>query len=121
MSQVTDEVEDLLRSSRPDPRPEFVGQLEERLLAGARRRRPAATVRGLAVAAALTVVLVVLGVTGTLPLRLGGDQPATATKRCTTVLVDRTVRRPVFDVTRAGELRVRYRNEIVRSAVKRCR
>ncbi len=106
-------------SSRPDPRPTSSG-------ARAAHGRPASPApagggQGLAVAAALAIVLAVLGVTGALPLRLGGDQPATATKRCTTVLVDRTVRRPVLDVTRAGELRVRYRNEIVRRPVKRCR
>jgi hypothetical protein len=113
------EMEDLLRSATPEPRDEFVLDLERRLLRPPERRR--AVAGGAALGILLALVVVALGVAGTLPLRLGGDRPATATDSCTTVMVERTERSPEFVVGRDGELRLRYRQEVVRRPVTRCR
>ena len=62
----------------------------------------------------LALLVVALGVAGTLPLGLGGDRHATATDNCRTVMVERTTRIPEFVVGGDGELRLRYRQEVVR-------
>jgi hypothetical protein len=121
MRSMPDDVDELLRAARPEPRAEFVRELEARLLARRAPRRPRTLALGLACAVALAATVLVLGVAGALPLHLSGDEPATATDECETVLVQRTERRPVLVVTRAGELRVRYRTAQVQRPVKRCR
>lgn len=114
---MTDDFESFLRDRRPEPRPEFVDQLEDRLVAAPRRRRG----RALLCAVAATVLLiVVLGVSGALPLGLGSDEPVRATDGCVTVMVERTERRPVFEVDREGELQVTYRTERVQRPQRRC-
>jgi hypothetical protein len=118
---MTDDIEELLRGRRPEPSADFVRGLEAELMARARRRRTPTIVQALGVAVALSVTVLVLGVTGALPLHVGGDQPATATQRCTTVVVERAQRRPEFVVTRSGDLRLTYRTQIVRRPVRRCR
>jgi hypothetical protein len=118
---MTDEMEEVLLSRRPEPRPDFVETLEADLMRRARRPRSGRMVQGFAVAAALAVTVVLLGLTGGLPLRLGADRPATATQRCSTVFVERAERRPVFVVSRSGDLRVTYRTRLVRHPVRRCR
>ena len=85
MSEPTDRYERLLRAGRPAPRPEFVNELERRLLdrippPGARRiPRMPTVLAGVAFAAALGAVVVVLAVTGVLPFGLGRDVPVSAT------------------------------------------
>jgi hypothetical protein len=118
---MTDEIEDVLRSRRPEPGSDFVRRLEADLMAGARHRRTPTVVQGLAAAALLAVTVVLLGLAGALPLHLAGERPATATQRCTTVLVKHAERRPTFVTTRAGDLRVTYRTQIVARPVRRCR
>lgn len=116
-----DDVEEALRTRRPEPRADFVRALEADLIAQARRRRVPPVLPVLAAAGALTVTVVLLGIMGALPLRLAGDRPATATQRCSTVVVDRAVRQPRFVVARNGGLKLTYRTEIVRRPVRHCR
>jgi hypothetical protein len=114
---MTEEFESFLRDRRPEPRREFVDELEQRLVAAPRRRRGPLL---FTVASATAILIVVLGVAGALPLGLGSDEHVRATNGCVTVMVERTVRRPVFMVDRAGELRVTYRTEHVRRPERRC-
>jgi ferric-dicitrate binding protein FerR (iron transport regulator) len=115
------EMEDLLRAAKPGPRDEFVLDLERQLLRPPERRSSVAVAGAAAVGMVLALVVVALGVAGTLPLGLGGDRPATATDKCRTVVVERTKRVPEFIVGRDGELRLRYRQEVVRRPMMRCR
>jgi hypothetical protein len=114
-------MEDLLRSAKPEPRDEFVLNLERRLLTPPEPRRSVALAGAAAFSVVLAVLVVVLGVAGTLPLGLGGDRNATATDDCRVVVVDGTKRLPGFVVGRGGELRLIYRQEVVRRPMMRCR
>jgi hypothetical protein len=116
-----DEIEQLLRQARPEPEPRFVRALEERLLARPRRRRARTLVVGLACSGGLAAVLLVLALAGALPLRLGSGRTVSADERCTTVIVRRAERQPIFMVGRAGDVHLRYRIELVDRAVRRCR
>ena len=115
------EMEDLLRSAKPEPRDEFVVDLERRLLRPPERGRSVILARGTALGMVLALAVVALGVAGALSLGLGGDQRATATDNCRAVMVERTTRVPEFVVGRDGELRLRYRQEVVRRPMTRCR
>jgi hypothetical protein len=114
------EMEDLLRSAKPEPRDQFVLDLERRLLRKRERRGSVVLAGGAALGMVLALLVVALGVAGTLPLGFGGDRPATATDNCRTVMVERTKRLPEFVVGRDGELRLRYRQEVVRRPMTRC-
>lgn len=116
---MTEEPESFLRDRRPEPRREFVDQLEDRLMASASPRSARLTLT-LCVAAATAILLVVLGVAGTLPLGLGSDEPVRATDDCETVIVERTKRQPVFKVDREGKLEVTYRNGRLQRPERRC-
>jgi len=116
---IPNDLERWLRGSRPEPPDEFVRELETRLFPAPPPRRASLFVSA-ATAVALTAVAAVFGVLGLLPSGLGPDRPATATERCRTVMVERTVRRPLFVTGRDGELRVQYRREVVKRPVKRC-
>jgi hypothetical protein len=116
---IPNDLERWLRESSPKPPDEFVRELETRLFPAPPPRR-ASLLASAATAVALTAVAVVFGVLGLLPSALEPDRPATATERCRTVMVERTVRRPLFVTGRDGELVVRYHREVVKRPVKRC-
>lgn len=116
------ELERLLRQARPEPRPAFVAELRLALLAppAARdHRRVQVVVLGWAMAGALALGGVVLSVVGLLPLTSG--ERAQAVRRCETVLVERSERRPVFERTPGGELRVKRVLSQTPRYVRRCR
>lgn len=115
------EMENLLRSAKPEPRDEFVLDLERRLLRPPERRRSVALAGGTALGMVLALLVLALGLAGALPLGLGAERDATATYDCRAVMVERTERLPKFVVGRDGELRVRYRQEVVRRPMMRCR
>jgi hypothetical protein len=115
-----------MRAARPTPRPEFVAELESSLAPprATRARRDRRVLRvaiaGGAFAAVLVVVVVAMSVSGLLPFTSGGS-PASAGENCRNVVIHPTERRAYFVRDRDGELHVRYRNEVVRRVVKRCR
>ena len=116
-------VEDLLRASAPQPRPEFVLALRtrlfpERAIAAWRRRHRPVFVGALASAAAAAVVLVLVAAG---PLAGGGGQDVKAGSNCRSVLVKARGRVPVVVQTRTGQTRIVYRDEPVERPVERCR
>ena len=113
--------EHLLRAARPEPRPEFVDQLEERILPARRSSRRPRLLAAVCAAAALGAVLAVLAVAGALPTPLQRDKPASAKDSCRTVVIERVERRPRFVVGEDGEVKLSYRRESVRRPVTRCR
>jgi hypothetical protein len=123
---VTDDLEDVerwLRGARPAPRAEFVRAVEASLLPAARppRRAGRPLLAAVGSAAALVVLLVLMGIAGLLPAGLGDQRSATADERCRTVLVQRSeVRRRVV-AGKDGQLRVVSRRELVTRPVRRCR
>lgn len=84
MSEPADGYDRLLRAARPAPRPDFVRELECRLLSDIPSARRAGRsvvpvfVAALAFAAALIAVVLVLAVTGLMPPGLGRDDPVQA-------------------------------------------
>jgi len=118
----SNDIERVLRAARPEPPAHFVYELEERLLPRPQApRRVPALFRGAAFVAGLAAVVAVLGVVGVLPFGLGADRTVNATDGCRTVMVQRTEKRPDFFVAKNGELRLRYRPQVVNRPVKRCR
>jgi hypothetical protein len=112
-----------MRAARPMPRPGFVTDLERTLrtrTAKRDRRRLRVAFAGAAFAVALAALLLVMSVSGLLPFTSGGS-PATARQDCRNVVTHPMERRPYFVRDRSGELHVRYRYEVVRRVVKRCR
>jgi len=113
----------VLRTTKPEPRAGFVEGLEARLVgefATARRRANALRASaGLTLGLAMT--LLVLGVSGMLPLNLGAADPGEARQDCRMVVVERMERVPTLVVAKTGGLRVRYRVTPVRRSVRRCR
>jgi hypothetical protein len=127
----TEDAEDLLRRSRPQPRPEFVAELEEVLLRSVEPRRtrarrfPAIFVSRRLVAAsgfgaALAALLVTLNVAGALPLNAGGADDAAADRNCTTTTRWTLERRAVLKVGRDDKMHVTYRSTLVPRRVVRC-
>ena len=116
------ELERLLRHARPEPRSAFVAEVRLALRGppAARRRRPVQAVAvGWALAGSLALGGLVLSVVGLLPLTSG--ERAQAVRKCETVLVERTERRPVFERMPDGELRVRHVMSHTPRYVRRCR
>jgi hypothetical protein len=105
------------------PRPEFVTALE-RSLAPRTVRRDRRVLRVAVAAGAFAVVLVAvvvaMGVSGLLPFTSGGS-PASADEDCRNVVTHPIERRAYFVRDRDGDVRVAYRDEVVRRVVRRCR
>jgi hypothetical protein len=119
-----DDLERLLRTARPAPRPAFVRELERSLVpprAERRRVRVRVVLAASGFAAGLATLAILLSVTGLLPLSSGGGRPAQAAPTCYTVLVERRVRMPYIVRDRHGELTVRYHMRMVPRPVRRCR
>jgi hypothetical protein len=116
------DLERLMRAARPAPRPGFVAELERSLrtsTAKRRRRVPPVLVAGAAFAVVLAALVIAMSFSGVLPFTSGGS-PARAGEDCRNVVIHPTERRAYF-VRVDGEWQVRYRNEVVRRVVKRCR
>ena len=112
-----------MRAARPTPRPEFVARLESSLAPRPVRRDRRVlrvAIAGAAFTAVLVAVAVAMSVGGLLPLTSGGS-PASAGEDCRNVVIHPTERRAYFVRDRNGDLQVRYRDEVVRRVVKRCR
>ena len=112
--------ERLLRELRPEPRADFVRELEARLVSRTRRgERFRVLVAGAALCVTLAVVTLALSVAGLLPVQAGDG--AKAGTNCVTTVVVRHERRPVLVVDANGEIRTRQRMVAVRKPVKHCR
>ena len=115
------EMEDLLRSAKPEPRDEFVVGWNVGSWTPPERRRSVALARGQLSAwfspsssspsAWLEHFPWVSEGTGTPQPRITAEP----------FMVERTTRLPEFVVGRGGELRLRYRQEVVRRPMTRCR
>ena len=116
------EAERLLRELRPEPRADFVRELEGRLVT---RTRRAESFLVLAVGGAFCVTLaaltLMLSIVGLAPFNSGSGDRARAAGACTTTVVVRHERRPVLVVDADGKIRTEHRIVTVRKPVKRCR
>jgi hypothetical protein len=123
------DLEQLLRSARARPRPEFVRELEASVLRSARfgplaawRRRESPRLRAaLASAVAIATLLLVLSIAGLRPLGTSGTPGAAAERHCMTVRTWSVEREPLFVVARDGRLALRYRTALAPQARIRCR
>jgi len=117
------QVEALLESSRPVPRPAFTADLERRLF-DAPRRSPALRWRpglaGAAAAAGLAGVLAVMGLAGTGPLSGDGPSNVQAGDNCRYVTVTGPTRVPHVVERADGKLDIRFTRERAEHIVKRC-
>jgi hypothetical protein len=115
-------LESIFQELRPQPPAGFVEGLEERLVGElATARRPVGPLRAsLALTVGLAATLVILGLSGMLPLNLGEAGRGEARPDCTTVVTVRMERRPTLVVAKTGELRLHYRVTPVRHSVRRC-
>jgi hypothetical protein len=121
MDDVDHQAERLLRALRPEPRADFVRELEESLLANRRgRERFRVLLAGAALCMSLAAVALVLSIAGLLPGTTGGSRPVEAESPCKTTVVTSRERRPVLVVGRDGEIRTETRTVTVRKPVKRC-
>lgn len=131
MEPTTEDAEDLLRRARPQPRPEFVSELEEVLLRSVEPRRararrfPTVRIPGRLVAAsgfgaALAALLVTLSIAGALPLTVGGADDAAADRDCATTTRWTLERQAVLKVGRDNKLHVSYQTKLVPRRVVRC-
>jgi hypothetical protein len=119
-----DDLERLLRSARPTPRPEFVRDLERSLplrRPPRERQRLQVALAGVGLATALAAVAIVAALAGLLPFSQGSASRTQAKPNCERVVVERRERRAYFVVDRNGDIRVRYRVETVPRIVNRCR
>ena len=110
-----EQVEQLLRASRPEPDPGFVHSLESRLFPARepqRRHRP--LLAGAALAGALACAALGLSLAGVGPLG-GGDDGVQADSNCRFVTVTR-----VEKVPRVVDGRLELRDQPVQRRVKRC-
>jgi len=115
------DIEELLRKARPEPRAEFLRELEgslQRRVAPRRVPRPLAVAGGLA--GGLAAVVLGLSLTGTGGPGVDSRNDVQAGERCRTVTVTRRERKPVLVETRDGGWEIRYHRELVRKPVKRC-
>jgi hypothetical protein len=94
--------------------------LRERTRRPRDRRVIRVALAGAAFAVVLCALVVAMSVTGLLPLTHGGSA-ARARTECRDVVTHPTERQPYFVLDRDGDLRLRYRDEVVRRVVKRCR
>ena len=126
-----EDAEDLLRRSRPQPRPEFVAELEEVLLRSVEPRRararrfptlhhPPRLLAASGFAAALVALLITLSVAGALPLSVGGADDAEADRNCTTTTRWTVERRAVLEVGADKKMHVRDRSTLVPRRVQSC-
>lgn len=124
--------ERLLRSSPPQPRPEFVRDLERSLLRSVEPRRRSwwsgrsrlgsrRVLGGVSLAGAVAAALLVLAVAGVRPFGTSGTSPAEAERTCSTVEQLTRVRRPLLRVDAQGRPHLTYRVEWVLRPVIRCR
>jgi hypothetical protein len=122
MSRGLDPTEDLLRDLRPEPRADFVRELEASLLSrNHRRRRFGTLVAAGALSASFAALTLILSVAGLLPWGLGQSRSVEAGSGCKSVMVVRHERRPVLVVDTDGKIKTEQRVVAVRKPVKRCR
>ena len=84
------------------------------------RRHLRIMVAGAGLATVLAVAAAALSMVGLLPFG-SGSSPAQADRDCTSMVVERSERRPFFVRGRSGGIEVRYRAEWVPRLVRRCR
>jgi hypothetical protein len=131
MEPAMEDAEDLLRRSRPQPRPEFVSELEEVLLRSVEPRRararwfptlhhPRRLIAVSGFGAALAALLVTLSVAGALPLSVGGADNAAADRNCTTTTRWTLERRAVLEVGADKKMHLTYRSTLVPRRVLSC-
>jgi hypothetical protein len=114
--------EQQLRRARPQPRPEFVAALEERLFPAPEPRpllRRRALFAGVATAGGLAVLTLAFGLAGGGPL--GSNETPSAGQDCRSVTVKERVRVREPFVDQQGRLRVRTVPRLVERQVERCR
>jgi hypothetical protein len=117
-----DPAERLLLELRPEPRADFVRDLESSLLGRSRRQtRFLVVAAGSALCASLAAFTLLLGAFGVLPLGLGASEKSQAGSSCTTVVEVRHERRAVLVVDSDGQIRTEQRVIPVRHPIKRCR
>lgn len=119
-----DLVELLLRNSRPEARPGFHEELEEKLFPARRSvrwlpRLPRPVFVGAATATALAAGVLGLSLTGSGPLS-GSDTGVQATSNCKFVKVTKRERVPYLLRSADGEPRIGFRYEKRQRQVKRC-
>jgi hypothetical protein len=116
-----DPTEGLLRDLRPQPRADFVRNLEASLQARSHRRgRWQVLVAAGALSVSLAAVTLVLSVAGLLPWRVGESSSVKAGSGCKTVVVVHRERRPVLVVRADGKITTERNVVEVRRPVKRC-
>jgi hypothetical protein len=131
MEPAMEDAEDLLRRSRPQPRSEFVSELEEALLRSVEPRRargrpfptlhhPRRLIAASGFGAALAALLVTLSVAGALPLSVGGADDAAADRNCTTTTRWTLERRAVLEVGAGKKMHLTYRSTLVPRRVLSC-
>jgi hypothetical protein len=117
-------VEQWLRDARPEPRSQFVRQLEASLQTSSRstpaKRRGRVLVSASALAGALASLALILGVAGLMPLNSGGERAAEAEDPCVPRMVERRTRVPVLVVRPGKEPRIKYRTGPVRRVAEGC-
>jgi hypothetical protein len=117
------DIERLLRASRPHPRMAFVAQTERALLESRRRwlRAPSPALRlGTALACGLAALVLALSLAGVGPLA-GSDEGVQAQDSCRTVAVTRLVNQPMIVAGKHGEAKVVYAKRPQQRFVRRCR
>lgn len=116
-------VEMLLRASRPEPEPTFVGSLERRLFSrgkGQRRATRGPLLLGAAATAAMACAVLVAGLVGAGPLAYHGQDSSKASENCRFVQVHRQERIPVVMTSPNGVRRLEFRLRPVERHIKRC-
>jgi hypothetical protein len=127
MDHQLDDPELLLRTLRPQPRPEFVSALEASLKRSLesprpapRRRRMPRLVVAVGVAGALASGVFVLSISGALPQNVGSAGDAAAERECDTVTEWRLERRPRVVFGRDGNLELLTQPRLVARPAIRC-
>jgi hypothetical protein len=128
MDPTLSDMERVLVTMRPRPRPEFVTSLAAELEQSLRPRGPRMPrmprmprlAMATAYATGLATVVLGLSVAGALPLHLGGAHRAAADRNCTTVTRWQLQRRPVVHVTKGNQLRITDTTVLVPQRVIRC-
>jgi hypothetical protein len=123
--------ERLLRSSAPQPRAEFVDELERSLVRSLQPSEPARTSWGRvrsgrlraagALAGAMAVLVLALAIAGVRPFGTGGTSSAQADRECVTVERVVPVKRAMLEVDSEGRPHVTYRVDSVKRPFIRCR
>jgi hypothetical protein len=124
--------ERLLRNSAPQPRADFVRDLEHSLVRSVRPRskpsrwgwwqlRSRRIVAAGCMAGAVAAALLVLSIAGVRPFGTSGTSSAQADRQCFTVEQRVRARHPQFRIDAQGRPHVSYRVETVLRPVIRCR